>query len=536
MKTVFPTLRLTLLGAILALGPMAAVQAKTPADQLIVGMSLVNLFSIDPANAPGLDASGINANLYDTLIKRDNGNPEKHLPQLAERWEISEDGKRITFHLRDDVRFHSGNPLTAEDVAWSLYRVMKLNFGLATTWKAYGYSVDNIQGLIRASDAHTLVVELPQATDPLLVIDSLAISPSAVVVDRVEALKHEKNGDLGGAWLVTNEAGSGPFTLSKWSANDALVMTRFDGYWAGPAKVKRVLLRHMTESQSLRLMLERGDLDLAYGMAAPDIKAIESSDKLQVQALQRGTMYYVAMSMKQPEFANKKVREAVRNLIDYKGLDEQVMPHYGTLNQQPMQLGLEARLPDPGYRMDVAKAKALLAEAGYPQGFATTIRTLSEPPFIDIAARMQATLAEGGIKATIVTGTGNQVYGAMRARNFEMIVARGAERYPHPYFSLRTFVYNPDNSDAAGLPNFQGWRASFFSRQLNDLIDRVGVERDAGKRLAMYHEAQNLYDQQVGPIMMISQMTDTAVSAVDVKGFVGDDAEATRYLGVYKQR
>jgi peptide/nickel transport system substrate-binding protein len=536
MNTVFPTLRMSLLGAIMALSPMTLVQAKTPADQLIVGMSMVNLFSIDPANAPGLDASGVNANLYDTLVKRDHGNPEKHLPQLAERWEVSEDGKQITFHLRSDVRFHSGNALTAEDVAWSLYRVMKLNFGLATTWKAYGYSVDNIQGLIRATDAQTLVVDLPQPTDPLLVIDSLAISPSAVVVDRQEALKHEKNGDLGAAWLVTHEAGSGPFTLSKWSANDALVMSRFDGYWAGPAKMKRVLVRHMTESQSLRLMLERGDLDLVYGMAAPDIKAIEHSDTLQVQPLQRGTMYYVAMSMKQPEFANRKVREAVRNLIDYQGLDEQVMPHYGKLNQQPMQLGLAARLPDPGYKMDVAKAKALLAEAGYPQGFTTTIRTLSEPPFIDIAARMQSTLAEGGIKASIVTGTGNQVYGAMRARNFEMIVARGAERYPHPYFSLRTFIYNPDNGDAAGLPNFQGWRASFFDRQLNELIDRVGVERDADKRLSLYHQAQKLYDEQVGPIMMISQMTDTAVSAVDVKGFVGDDAEATRYLGVYKQR
>ncbi|EJN18353.1 ABC-type dipeptide transport system, periplasmic component [Pseudomonas sp. GM78] len=536
MNTVLPTLRMSLLGAIMALSPIAAVQAKTPADQLIVGMSMVNLFSIDPANAPGLDASGVNANLYDTLVKRDHGNPEKHLPQLAERWEVSEDGKQITFHLRNGVKFHSGNALTAEDVAWSLYRVMKLNFGLATTWKAYGYSVDNIQGLIRATDAQTLVVDLPQPTDPLLVIDSLAISPSAVVVDRQEALKHEKNGDLGAAWLVTHEAGSGPFTLSKWSANDSLVMSRFDDYWAGPAKMKRVLVRHMTESQSLRLMLERGDLDLVYGMAAPDIKAIEHSDKLQVQSLQRGTMYYVAMSMKQPEFANQKVREAVRNLIDYQGLDEQVMPHYGKLNQQPMQLGLEARLPDPGYKMDVAKAKALLAEAGYPQGFSTTIRTLSEPPFIDIAARMQSTLAEGGIKASIVTGTGNQVYGAMRARNFEMIVARGAERYPHPYFSLRTFIYNPDNGDAAGLPNFQGWRASFFNRQLNELIDQVGVERDAGKRLSLYHQAQKLYDEQVGPIMMISQMTDTAVSAVDVKGFVDDDAEATRYLGVYKQR
>ncbi len=161
---------------------------------------------------------------------------------------------------------------------------------------------------------------------------------------------------------------------------------------------------------------------------------------------------------------------------------------------------------------------------------------MSEPPFIDIAARLQSTLAEGGIKASIVTGTGNQVYGAMRARNFDIIVARGAERYPHPYFSLRTFVYNPDNSDDAGLPNFQGWRASFFSPQINSLIDKAGVERDASQRVSLYHQAQNLYDQEVGPIMMISQMTDTVVSASDIKGFTGDDAEATRYLGVYKER
>ncbi|MCD7081779.1 ABC transporter substrate-binding protein, partial [Pseudomonas sp. MAFF 311095] len=192
MTTAFSTLRLSLLAAALALGPMTLAQAKTPADQLIVGMSMVNLFSIDPANAPGLDASGVNANLYDTLIKRDQGNPEKHLPQLAERWDISEDGKQVTFHLRQDVKFHSGNPLTAEDVAWSLYRVMKLNFGLATTWKAYGYSVENIQSLIRATDAHTLVIDLPQTMDPLLLVDSLAISPSAVVVDRKTALAHEK--------------------------------------------------------------------------------------------------------------------------------------------------------------------------------------------------------------------------------------------------------------------------------------------------------------------------------------------------------
>ena len=103
-------------------------------------------------------------------------------------------------------------------------------------------------------------------------------------------------------------------------------------------------------------------------------------------------------------------------------------------------------------------------------------------------------------------------------------------------FALLGTVYGGNGTSTFGLPNFQGWRASFFSPQLNSLIDQAGVERDAGQRLNLYHQAQKIYDEQVGPIMMISQMTDTVVSAADVKGFAGDDAEATRYLGVYKQR
>ena len=268
MKSFRSTVLSAVLGALLCTAPLLTAQAKTPSDQLIVGMSMANLFSIDPANAPGLDASGINANLYDTLVLRKDGSPDEHVPQLAERWEVSGDGRRLTFHLRGDARFHSGNPVTAEDVAWSLYRVLKLNYGLATTWKAYGYTLDNIGQLIRAENDSTLIIDLPQPTDPLLMIDTLATSPSAVVLDRKTVLEHDKNGDLGAAWLVTNEAGSGPFTLSSWRANDTLVMTAFADYWAGPSKLKRVLIRHITESQSLRLMLERGDLDMGYGMAA----------------------------------------------------------------------------------------------------------------------------------------------------------------------------------------------------------------------------------------------------------------------------
>ncbi len=535
--TKFPSLWARVFVAALAITAVPASFAKTPADQLIVGMSMINLLSLDPAAATGLDVSEINANLYDMLLVQDVAQPDRLVPALAERWQVSDDRKTLTFNLRGGVKFQSGNDLTAEDVAWSLQRVLKLNLALASTWKAYGFTAENVERYMRATDAATFVLELPRPTDPLLVLNTLATSPSAFILDRKKVLEHQKNNDMGAAWLVTHAAGSGAFVLNDWRANDVILMSRFDGYWGGPAKLKRIVMRNMTESQSLRLMVERGDLDIAKGMSAPDIEALQKSAKVRTQTLQRGTLYYVALSVKQPMFADARVRKAVRALIDYQGINQTVMPHYGVINQRPLPLGLPARLPDPGYTLNVEQAKAWLAEAGYPNGFKTTIRVLAEPPFINIASNLQSTLAQAGIQASIVTGTGNQIYGAMRERSFDIIVGRGgggAERHPHS--SLRTLVYNPDNRDEAKLTNFQGWRTSFYSPELNQLIEQAEVEPDAAKQLAQYREIQTQVDQQVGAILPVSQMTDTVVVYSDVADFQGHTAATTRYKDVYKKR
>ena len=535
--SILPKLWAGVFAASLAMTSVPAAFAKTPADQLIVGMSMINLLSLDPAAATGLDVSEVNANLYDMLLVQDVKHPDTLVPALAERWTVSDDRKTLTFNLRKGVKFHSGNDLTAEDVAWSLQRVIKLNLALASTWKAYGFTAGNVDQHMRATDDYTFVVELPRVTDPMLVLNTLATSPSAFILDRKVVQQHQKGNDMGGAWLTTHAAGSGPFVLQDWRANDVILMNRFDGYWDGPAKLKRIVMRNMTESQSLRLMVERGDLDLAKGMAAPDIEALQKSDKVKAQTVQRGTLYYVALSVKSKPFEDLRVRKAVRSLIDYQGINSTVMPHYGQLNQRPLPLGLPARLDDPGYTLNVAEAKKLLAEAGYPNGFKTTIRVLTEPPFINIASNLQSTLAQAGIQATIVTGTGNQIYGAMRERSFDILVGRGgggAERHPHS--SLRTLVYNPDNRDEAKLSNFQGWRTSFFNPELNSLIEQAEVEPDKAVQLAQYQQIQKTLDEQVGAILPVSQMTDTVVLYHDVQDYQGHTAATTRYKDVYKSR
>jgi peptide/nickel transport system substrate-binding protein len=368
-----------------------------------------------------------------------------------------------------------------------------------------------------------------------MVLYTLGTSVSAAILDRKAVLAHQENGDMGARWLLNHAAGSGPFALTEWRAKDAMLLERFDGYWRGPAKLRRVVMRHIGESLSLRFMIDRGDVDLAAGMAGPDIEALKEHANVVVQPVLRGQSYYVAVSMKDQRFADRRVRLALRKLIDYQGINQAIMPNYGVSHQRPVMIGLAATLPDPGYRLDVAGAKKLLAEAGYANGFHTTIRTLSDPPLINIATALQATLALAGIEAEILSGTGNQVYGAMRDRKFEILIGRGGGGVePHPHANLRALVYNPDNSDAAKLTNFQGWRTSFFDPEINRLIEQAVVQRDPEAQNDMYRRIQQLYDHDVGAIQPVSQMVETVVLSKRVHNYVGHPSATTHLRDVYK--
>ena len=527
---------ITFISAVLMLtSPVSS--SKTPDDQLIIGMSMNNILSLDPAAMTGNDVVGVVINLYDYLVELDPTNPTNVQPGIAKSWEIAPDRSKITFYLRDDAKFHSGKPITAEDFVWSMQRVLNLNLAQATPWKSYGFTQDNIKDTIVALDPYTLEITLPKPNDPKLVIYSLGSLGSAAFIDRSVVMPHEKNGDWGNRWLTTNSAGSGPFILDVWTAKNILRMKRNEQYWAGIPKMKRIIFRHMTESQTLRLMVEKGDIDIATGMSIPDINSLRSKDDITIFEVKKGTLYYVAMNMKNTYFENQKVREAVRYAIDYEGINKIIMPGYGIFHQRPISKGMGVTLPDPGYQLDVDKAKQLLTDAGYPDGFETTINVLSDPPYINIATSVQATFAQVGIKAKVVPGTGNQVYGTMRDRTFDIVVGRGGGGVdPHPHANLRSIVYNPNNSDEARLTNFQGWRTAFYNEHLNQLIDSALIEQDPVKQKSLYEEVQNLYEELVPAIMPVSQMVDSIVVRDDIKNYIPHPSFTTRLLNVEKDR
>ncbi|MGK6315551.1 ABC transporter substrate-binding protein [Neorhizobium sp. DT-125] len=532
----FRTLLATLaVSALVGLGNVPAF-AKTPDDQLVIGVSLVNMLSLDPAAMSGRESMEMNSNVYDQLVESDPVNLGTYHPRLAKSWEIADDHMSITFKLRDDVKFNSGNPLTAEDFIWSFWRAFKLGIG-GSTLRVYGYTADNIRELVTAPDPHTIVMRLPKPNDPMLLLDVVSSTGVLMVIDKKLALEHAKDGDEGQAWLTTHSAGSGPYVLRNWQANNSVILERSDDYWGEKPKLRRIIYRHMPESQSQRLALQRADIDIAMGMAVSDITALQKDEKLKTAPVRSGNVYYLAASMKDDKYANKNVRLALRHLIDYEGINNTILPFYGKLLQRPVPPGLPGSLPDPMYKFDAELAKKYLAEAGYPNGFSTTIRVLADSPFVNIATALQATLAQGGIKAEILTGNGDQVYGAMRARSFELIVGRGGDRNgSNAYSALMALAYNPNNADDAKLFTLQAWRTGFYSAEINEMLDQALLEPDAAKQKKMYEDIQLLYEQLVPSLQPISLSYDTVVYQADLVNYIPHPFQNTRYRDTYKQR
>ncbi|MFS4439324.1 ABC transporter substrate-binding protein [Paracoccaceae bacterium GXU_MW_L88] len=517
------------------LATSAPVLAETPEDQLIVAFTMTNVLTMDPAAITGGEAVQVLNNVYDALIELDPETKELQ-PRLAESWEVAEDNRSVTFNLVQDAVFASGNPVTAEDVKFSFDRLFQLGLAQSSGLTSRGFTADGVDAQFEVVDEHTFRLNLPQEDDPKLILMYLSQAGVGSVLDSKLVMENESDGDLGQAWLTNNSAGSGAFTLTDWRSNEYIILTRNENFWGDAPQMARVLMRHLPESQSQRLGLAQGDLDVGFSLAAPDLRALEEQEGVSVETVASSGFYYLAVSMEDERYADPKVREALRYLIDYAGINAAIMPYFGVERQRPINTGAFAALDDPGYALDVERAKELLAEAGYPDGFDTSIRVISTQEFLDSATAIQGTLAQAGINAEIITGDGGQIYGAMRDRQFELLVGRGGGgQQPHPDSNLRALVYNPDNSQEAGLTNYQSWRTSYQDEELNAKIEAALIERDEAAQVAQYEEIQQMIDEKITSIQPFSERVVTAAYQSDVSGII-IDPWVSRFEDVTKDR
>jgi peptide/nickel transport system substrate-binding protein len=503
----------------------AEAQTRTPRDALVMAWNIDAILTMDPAQIGEVVTDEIVNNTCDPMIFQNVDDPAKLEPGLAERWEVSEDGKTYTFHLRRGLRHPSGNPVTAQDAAWSIHRVLHLGFGNAAQYTEWGLSRETAEEQVRALDDHTLQVTVPEPWPPSLFL-YVFTGRQGFILDRKTIEPHigtraDGTSDHGNGWLRTNTACIGPYRLTRWTASDTVILERNPDYWRGEVPLRRVIIRHVAESAAQRLQLERGDIDVARNLNAEDLAAVDANPNLKLNAALRHQLYYIGANMDHPILGNDDVRMAMRYLVDYQGLERTVMRYEGRAwNSFAPQGAFGALPPERGliYRLDLDKAREYLARAGHANGFTVRLMHGTAFPAPEIAQHFQANAAKVGIRVEIEQMASGQLFSRMRDRNFELAFLAWSPGYPDANANAMRHVFNPDNRAEARQTMFLSWRASFDRPWFNDMVLRARMERDPEQRKLMYHEIQERFMRE-GPFMYNFQQVRQLAMRNEVREF-----------------
>lgn len=495
------TSRAILLASAIAVAPAAF--AQTPADVLVVAATIDDIITLDPAQSFEFSGNDVTQNLYDRLVDFDPMDMEAGFkPSLAESWEISEDGKTITFKMRDGVKFHSGNPVRAEDAAWSIQRAVKLNKTPSFILTQFGFTPENVDEMVKA-DANTLTIKLDKPYAQSFVLNCLTANIGSVV-DKELVMSNAEGDDMGNTWLSNNDAGSGPFVLNAWRPNEAVQMTAFPDYFQGAPAMSRVIVKNVAESSAQRLQLEQGDIDVARNLSPTDVDALQTADGVKIQDEPRGRILYMGLNQKDELLSNPAVVEAMKYLVNYDGIAGSFLKGQFKVRQAFLPEGYLGALDENPWTYDVEKARKILTDAGIEGGTITTkIRDLRE--YVDTAQTLQASMAEVGLTLNIEQMTGAQVLDAYRAREVPIFLGEWGPDYSDPNTNAATFAYNPDNSDEARATGLLAWRNAYAVPQsMNEATVAATLEQDTDKRAQMYRDIQKQY-QAEAPIIPLFQ-------------------------------
>ena len=539
--------RLRLLTASAALAMVMAATApafaETPKDTLVEAFAIDDVITMDPGEAFELTAAEITGNTYSMLVRLDINDTTKVVGDLAESWTVSDDGLTYTFKLKPGLKFASGNPVTAEDVAWSFERAVKLDKSPAFILTQFGLTGDNVTEKAKATDAQTFVFTVDQPYAPSFVLNCLTATVGAVldkklVLENVKPVtptdEYKYDNDFGNEWLKTGYAGSGPFKLREWRANEVIVLERNDNFYGEQAKLARVIYRHMKESSGQRLALEAGDIDVARNLEPGDYDAVSKNADLATTNAPKGTVYYISLNQKNANLAKPEVREAFKYLVDYDAIGSTLIKGIAEVHQSFLPKGVLGALDENPYKLDVAKAKELLAKAGLADGFTVTMDVRNGQPVTGIAESFQQTLGQAGVKLEIIPGDGKQTLTKYRARNHDMYIGQWGMDYFDPNSNAETFTSNPDNSDE-GKNKTLAWRNAWDVPELTKKTKDALLERDSAKRAETYKELQKTVLGE-SPFVIIFQQTEVAGYRGNVKGLkLGPSFDTNFVAGITKE-
>lgn len=433
----FRALRMT--AAALVLLAASAPAGAAPRDTITISIG-VEPAGLDPTiAAPVFIGQVVWQNLFEGLTRIDAEG--KVLPQLAKQWTVSEDAKTITFQLQENVTFHNGATFDSSTAKFTLDRAR----GDTSTnpQKQFFQVIDSIE----TPDPATLVLHLKEPSGNLLYWLGW---PASVMVEPGSAETNR-----------SRPVGTGPFRFAEWRPGDRVRLERAESYWdeANRPALREAEFRFITDPQAQATAIRSGGVDAIAEFGAPELyKSFEGDPRLASVVGNTELKVVAGMNLRRKPFDDPRVRRALMMAVDRAGLVEAAMSGYG----QP--IGSHYTPNDPGYRdltgvapYDPEAAKALLAEAGYPDGFKTTIRTPQMAYATRTSEILQAFLAEIGVTLEIVPTEFPAVWvdQVLKGHDFDMTIVAHAEPldigiYARPdyYFGYRSEAFDTENHEA----------------------------------------------------------------------------------------
>ncbi len=471
----------TLVALALGAALVAAGAAPSKAAEIRVGFTL-DALTLDPANHRKRETETILRNLYDGLLTRDA--KMAVVPELAESYRQI-DATTYEFKLRRGVKFHSGDPMTADDIKFTFDRLIKDNAmgGQTSPRKSLLGPLKDIVVV----DSHTVRFVL-SASWPIL--------PAMLPFQEVVSKKFvEANGSDA---LATRVNGTGPFKLVEWRKGDAIIMERFDDYYGGAAAiapvgkacVERVIFKVIPENASRVAALLSGDVDIVNELPAHTVKQVEANSNTRVMSVRGTRSFFLALNTKAAPLNDLRVRQALAHAIDRKLIIDRILGGHATAINgilSPDAFGFDPTLP--AYAYDAERAKKLLADAGFKDGIDLVLDT--EGAMKEIAEAIAAVARKGGFRIRVVVSEGSQLQTKWRTKKEagpgEMFFSSWGNGSLDPFD-----IFDPTHmTDARG-------NSSFYSNAaLDKLLADAAAELEQGKRVTLYKQAQAIIAREL---------------------------------------
>jgi len=477
-----------------------------PDETFIYGMGA------DPTNLdPHSTVDGLSlvtmGRTYDKLVDLRPGVPQPGAalevdPDLAESWEASSDNLRYTFRLRSGLKFADGTPLDASAVKWSFDRMMRIN-------KAGASNLRQLKET-RAVDDRTVEMILSEPYAYFLPV--LGTYSCSVINPKVA--DQAKDGDDAQQFLANNSMGSGPYVITEWRRGQQIQLD-VNPNWYGPAPaLKRVIIKIIPESTNLKLQLEKGDIDFMAPISIPEMITMMGKPGVRVEEVPSHLYILAYLNCTKPPLDNVKVRQAFNYAMNYDQIIQELIQGKGRRMRGPLAYGMEGYDETlKGYDYDPARAKELLREAGYPDGFEITCTYASQgaPGADDIALASQQYLGDIGVRVKLEKVAEPTRRERIDKNDFVWSVGGWSPPMPIPPWTMDKWYHSANRGLTAN-------RAFYANSRVDELVAKAPTVLDANQRIEMYREAQRIVVDEA-PYVLFYQANQVLAMRDNLQGF-----------------